>query len=148
MRQLVDIAEKEAALAYVAERIGTNAHALVGTMPYEIGVVSRNGKPMGAVLYSNYRKHSIEITAAGDPGWITRGAIQRTMHYPFIQLGVWTLLALVNRNNTPSRELCRRIGFTELCVIETGGARGRDLILHSMTRDKCLWLNAAQSEAA
>lgn len=148
MRQLSDAKEKETVLAYIARRIDADPRALVGQMPYEIGVVSRNGQPMGAVLYSNFRRHSVEMTAAGEPGWITRKAIQDAMHYPFIQLGVWTLIALVNRNNTVSREMCRRMGFYEMCVIETGGVRGKDIVLHGMTRDRCLWLSAEQAEAA
>jgi L-amino acid N-acyltransferase YncA len=95
---------------------------------------------MGAVLYTNYRGHSIEVLAAGEPGWLTRGTIQAAFYYPFVTLGVWNVLTMINRSNAPSRELNRRLGFVELCVIETGGHRGEDIILYSMTREKCLWV--------
>jgi hypothetical protein len=53
---------------------------------------------------------------------------------------------MVNRTNAESRELTRRLGFTELCVIETNGNKSDDVILYSMTRNKCLWLSAADRQ--
>lgn len=141
MHRAQTIEEKAVLAAYIASKIGTSPQALIGQTPFEVASITRHGRPMGAVLYANYRKHSVEMTVAGEPGWISRGSIQAAFHFPFIQLGVWNVLAMVNRNNAASRELSRRIGFTELCVIETGGHRGEDIILYGMTRDKCLWIS-------
>ena len=141
MHRAQTIEEKAVLAAYIASKIGTTPQALIGSMPFEVASITRKGRPMGAVLYTNYRKHSVEMTVAGEPGWLSRGSIQAAFHFPFCQLGVWTVLAMVNRNNAASRELARRIGFAELCVIETGGTRGEDLILYALTRDKCLWIN-------
>ncbi len=148
MKQARSIEEKAVLAAYVASMIGTTPQALVGSMPFEVASVTRSGRPVGAVLYTNYRKHAVEMTVAGEPGWISRGGIQAAFHFPFVQLGVWNVLTMVNRNNAPARELNRRVGFTELCVIETGGHRGEDIILYSMTRDKCFWIRGDLLEAA
>lgn len=148
MRRAHTIEEKAFVVAYLAAKIGSTAQALVGQMPFEVATMSRLGKPMGAVLYTNYRTYSIELTAAGEPGWLTRANIQAAFAYPFCHLGCWTVITMVSRNNTESRELQRRLGFTELCVIETGHGKSADIILYGMTRDKCHWLPMAQNRVA
>lgn len=142
--------ERAILVAYLAAKIGCTAQDLVGQMPFEVAKVTRGGFAAGVVLYTNYRRYSIEMMAAGEPGWITRGAIQAAFYYPFVQLGCWQVLANVRRANAASRELQRRLGFTELCVIETGGPRADDVVLYGMSRSKCLWLSppTAQEVAA
>lgn len=132
--------ERLALLAYIASKTGTTPQALVGHMPFEVIRVDRAGKPIGAVLYTNFRGYSIEISAAGESGWLTRATIQGALAYPFIQLKCWTVFTLVNRTNTRSRELQRRLGFTEMCTISINGEKSDDVVLYGMTRDKCLWL--------
>jgi hypothetical protein len=134
------IEEKVVLVAYLASKIGTTPQALVGQMPFEAGKVVRNGKPMGAVLYTNYRQHSIEFSAAGEPGWMTRATIRQMFSYPFEQLGVYTLLALIKRSNSTARTISRGLGFGELCVIPAGDFKADDIILYGMARDKCPWI--------
>jgi L-amino acid N-acyltransferase YncA len=109
-------------------------------MPFQAAYVIRRGAVAGAVLYTNYRVHSVEMIAAGDPGWLTRGDICNAFHYAFIDLGCWTVLTMINRTNSASRELNRRLGFAELCVIETSRSKAEDVVMYGMTRDKCIWL--------
>lgn len=140
--------EKAFIVGYLAAKIGSTPQSLVGQMPFEAAIMSRAGRPMGAILYVNYRTHSVEMMAAGEPGWITRANIQAALHYPFCHLGCWTVITMVNRSNAESRELQRRLGFTELCVIETGMGKSNDTILYSMSRDKCLWLSRDSNQVA
>lgn len=139
--------ERQALLAYLAGKVGSTPQALVGSMPFEVAAVYRAEQPVGAVLYSNFRGHSIEVTAAGEPGWLTRATIQAAFAYPFLQLGCWTVLTMINRNNAASRELNRRLGFTELCAIRTGPGKCDDIILYGMARDKCLWVSTVEPAA-
>ncbi len=139
--------ERSVLAAYLASKIGMTPQALVGQMPFEAAAVLRCGRPMGAVLYSNFRGHSIEMVAAGEAGWLTRATIQAAFAYPFIQLGCWTVLTMVSRSNAASRELQRRLGFTELCAIRTGAGKSEDIILYGMTRDKCLWISPERPAA-
>jgi hypothetical protein len=144
MKPAISIEEKSVLVAYLASKIGVTPQELVGNMPFEAMSCHRNGLPVGAALYTNYRGTSIEIAAAGEPGWLSRGTLSGAFSYPFLQLGVWTVLTLIQRNNADSRELNRRLGFTELCAIESGEGRIFDTILYGMTRDKCPWIPAKQ----
>lgn len=132
--------EKKVVLAaYLASKLGTTPQALVGQMPFEAGEVVRNGQPIGAVLYTNYRKTSIEFSAAGEPGWMTRATIRQMFAYPFEQLEVITLLALISRINSTARTIAKDLGFIEFCVIP-GECRQEDVMLYGMSRDKCAWV--------
>jgi len=134
--------EKSAVLAYLASKIGSTPEGLVGHMPFEATWTLLNGQPRGALLYTNYRvgSNSIEMSAAGESGWLTMKVIKAMFGYPFRQLDCWNLLIMIKRNNTISREISKRLGFTELCVIECGSGKINDTILYSMTRDKCRWI--------
>lgn len=145
IRRAEGAAEKAVLVAYLGERIGVRGQALVGQMPFEVFRVERSGRPAGAVLYTNFRESSIEFTAAGEPGWMTRQTIREMFAFPFVELKVWNLLALIKRGNRVARETSRGLGFTELCVLESGGAKRDDIILHNMTRDKCRWLPGAKA---
>jgi hypothetical protein len=134
------IEEKAVLASYIASRIGTTPQSLVGHMPFTAGSVLRNGKPIGAVLYTNFREHSVEFAAAGEPGWMTRPTVEQMFEFPFQQLNVWTLLALIARANSNAREISKRLGFSELCVIGAGETKVDDMILYGMTRNKCRWL--------
>lgn len=140
VRPAQTIETKAALAAYIANKVGTTPQQLVGQMPFEVLMTLRGGNPSGALLYSNYRGNSIEMSAAGEPGWLTRPVIRAMFYYPFLQLRCWTLLVMINRNNRTSREISRRLGFNELCVIESGKSKGEDIILYGMTREECLWI--------
>lgn len=134
------IEERAVLASYLASKIGATPQELVGQMPFVAAKVVRNGQPMGAVLYTNYRQHCIEFSAAGEPGWMTRSTIRQMFAYPFEQLKVQTLLALIKRSNAVARTISRDLGFTELCVIPTGDFKADDIILYGMARDKCPWI--------
>lgn len=148
IRPAKTIEERAVLVGYLASKLGIMPQALVGQMPFEAAAIIRNGRPVGAVLYTNYRQYSIEMTAAGEPGWLTRADIRNAFYYPFIDLGCWTVLTMINRSNTASRELNRRLGFTELCVVETGVGKAGDVIMYGMSRNKCTWLQQQSLRAA
>lgn len=140
MRPASSVAERAVLLDYLSGKTGVTPQALIGTLPFQIASVLRAGRPMGAVLYTNYRQFSVEMIAAGEPGWLTRAAIRSAFHYPFAVLGVWTVMTMTNRQNAASRELQKRLGFTEQCVIRTSTRKADDMVLYSMARDRCRWL--------
>ncbi len=129
-------------VAYLASKIGTSPADLVGQMPFEVVATTRAGKPVGAVLYINYRGSSVEMACAGEDGWLTPGHLRGLFGFPFQQMGVWTVLTMVKRTNKTAREFNRRLGFTELCVIP-GETKDEDAFLHSMTRPQCRWIETA-----
>lgn len=135
--------ERATLVAYLASKMGTSPEGLVGQMPFEIVAVRRDGKPMGAVMYINYRQTSIEMACAGEPGWLTRGNLRDLFAYPFLQLKVWTALTLVARSNRIARAFNTKLGFVELCTIPSG-RKESDTILYGMTRNQCSWIGDVQ----
>jgi RimJ/RimL family protein N-acetyltransferase len=139
--------EKQLLAQYLAFKMGCTAQELVGAVPFEIVAVARDGYPVGAVLYINYRQVSIEMACAGEPGWLTRANLRDLFRYPFVQLGCYTVITTVKRSNTVARKFNEKLGFTTLGVIESGLGRGEDIIVNTMTRPQCKWLTPADYAA-
>ena len=128
-------------VAYIASKTGTSPAQLVGQMPYEIvATTDHAGRPNGALLYINFRRSTIEMACAGEPGWMTREHLRQMFTYPYVQLKCWTVLATVERRNTKSRTMCQKIGFTELCVVKNSADKREDSILYGMSRPECRWI--------
>lgn len=128
-----------AILRFIAERVGCAPFDLVGNLPFEALATFCRGKPRGALLYTNYRAGNIELSAAGKSGWLTPGVVKEIFRYPFVQLNCHNVLSFVKRSNEPSRELCRRLGYQESCVIR-GARRADDTVLYVMNRHSCRWI--------
>lgn len=110
-----------------------------------IGVV-RDGKLIGGVVYSNYHEiapsqHDIMLTSAGDPGWLTRGAIKVLIGYPFEQLACIRLTSIISKANKPARELNERLGFKLEGKIRHGRGIGKDCLVYGLLKeDANKWL--------
>lgn len=133
-------------VAYMASKMGISPETLVGQTPFEALSVTRQRKPVGAVLYNNFRTHSIEMACAGEPGWLTGHDLRAIFSYPFTQLGCWTVLTAVPRRNATARAFNRKLGFRELCVLPVSDEKQADTILYAMTRPECRWIKTAKSE--
>jgi RimJ/RimL family protein N-acetyltransferase len=133
-------ADRDCIVAMIASRIKMTPEALVGAMPFELlASVSDDGRLMGAVLYTNYRSGSIEMTQAGVPGWLTLGSLRTLFGYPFLQLGCRRVGGLVHRKNRLARDINERLGFRMEGVLKDAFPNG-DGILYGMTRSECRWI--------
>lgn len=135
--------EKLSLVSYIAQRMDCPPLNLVGDMPFEvIGVLSSQGKIRGAVLYTNYRHGGIEMTCAGEPGWLSKDAVKAFFVYPFQQIGCHRVTSLVPRKNKPSRTLAERLGFKLEGVIREGfvGATTQDAMLYGLLKSDCIWI--------
>lgn len=133
-------AAQDMLLGYLCAKINTTLHQLIGGMPFEVMGIARNGRHMGAVLFTNYRETSIELAWAGEPGWATRSDLRDIFSYPFNQLGVLRVSGCVARGNSASRNFASRLGAREVGVLEGEYGPGKDGIMYAMTRDKCKWI--------
>lgn len=140
--------ERLTLIAYLSSKIGVTPGSLVGQMPFEIVAVTRLGKPVGAVLYVNYRGNSIEMACAGEAGWLTPGNLRSIFSYPFHQLNCNVVLSMVTRANEKARKFNRELGFRELCMIPSGTSKDGDTLLHMMTKAECKWLRQVRQPAA
>ncbi len=131
--------QKEHVAAYVASRIRDLYDA--PTKDYEaIGVINKDGKIIGGIIYTEYREiapdqHDIRLTAAGEPGWLTRASIRVLLSYPFHQLRCVRLTSIVAKPNRAARSLNERLGFKEEGCIRHGRGIGKDCILYGLIRE-------------
>lgn len=133
--------EQEAQLAtFIAKAIGIEPQKLVGDMPYHALASVRDDTLMGVVLFTSFRKQSIEAHVCGKPGWVTRGDLTEMFAYPFRHLGVLRVWSVIARNNKPARSFIERLGFRVKTVLDDEFGEGKDGILYAMRRRECQWL--------
>jgi RimJ/RimL family protein N-acetyltransferase len=100
-----------------------------------------DGKILGGFALTGYMGLAMSIhMAARSPRWFSRELAWIAFHYPFVQLGVRKLIAPVSSGNFHSETLCRRAGWREEARLRDLFPDA-DLILFTMTRDQCRWLN-------
>ena len=111
MRCVYPTAEQNDKLAILAaNRLGVDSF-----QPCQCIAFMDANKLAGVVVYSNYRHPSIEVSIfCDDPRWaLNRDMIEEALMYPFRQLKVNRITALVQKNNKRSRKMVKRLGFVE-----------------------------------
>jgi RimJ/RimL family protein N-acetyltransferase len=98
-----------------------------------------------AVLYEDFNGSNIFAHIAAEPNsyWATRRTLDAIFRYPFITCGCERITVTVAKNNLPSRELAKRMGFTLEGNVRHGykyGDKFQDLLCYGMLKDECRWL--------
>jgi RimJ/RimL family protein N-acetyltransferase len=112
-----------------------------------IGVVGRGGELIGGVMYTNYHEiapgeHDVWLTAAGEPGWLTRGNIRVLIGYPFIQLKCIRLTSVIAKANSEARSLNERLGFQLEGKIRNGRGTGKHCLVYGLLKaDAEKWIS-------
>lgn len=107
-----------------------------------IGVMD-DGMILGCMVYDNYLPHLSSIAVSiviSDKRCVTRQAIKRMMHYPFIELNLNRITANIDSSNEKSIKLCKKLGFALEGVIREGSLDYRDLLVFGMLKRECKWL--------
>lgn len=113
---------------------------------YEAIGVAREGRLVGGCLYSNFRElapgeHDIMMTAAGEPGWLTKGAVRALLSYPLVDLPCIRVTTLIAPANKASRRLNEKLGFKLEGKLRNGRGTGRHLLIYSLLKeDAGRWL--------
>jgi len=107
-------------------------------------ILERRLEIIAVSLYSNFSPNSsIDLTVAAAVGkrWMTRDFLRASFYYPFVQLGVRRVGALVAANNTDSLRLTRHAGFTEEGTAREAWADGVDIVCFGMLKKECRFLD-------
>jgi RimJ/RimL family protein N-acetyltransferase len=107
-----------------------------------IGVADEAGRPLGAVVFSNFQPGfgSIEVSFAADtPRWLTRPLIGAILSYPFVQLDCQRLTAVTPRKARRARRFLDRFGFKREGVVRKGFGTD-DAIISGLLRTE--WLGS------
>ena len=113
--------------------------------------IAQGNDLIAVAAYDNFRKGkngeplNIECAIASvSPKWASRGTIRAILHYPFCQLKVPRVTAMVAVGNVRSRRMLERLGFvTEGCV-RCCLENGEDMLVTGMLREEAgRWLDHA-----
>lgn len=104
-----------------------------------IGFVEGNSLVAG-VTYQNFNRYNIEMSVAVVDGfqW-SRKSLNCAFSYPFEQLQVNRVTALVECDNSRSQRFVERLGFTLEARLKHACWSG-DLLLYRLLRSECRWL--------
>ena len=97
---------------------------------------------IAGALFSDYNQASMQVHLAAEPGarWMTKAYLGFSFQYAFNQAKVKKLLGFVGGQNKAAQRFDEHIGFKLETVIEDAHPDGH-LIIYSMTRDQCRWLD-------
>lgn len=110
---------------------------IVGT-GHTIGLIDTERGPIAGAFYEACNGASVLVHLVIE-GKINREFVWFGSYYPFIQLGVYKLIAPVESTNKRSVRFTEHYGFTLEATLK-GAARDGDLLLYTMTRKQCPWL--------
>jgi len=109
--------------------------------------VARNNDLLAVAVFENYRTSngkplSIECSIAADsPRWITKGTVRAILSYPFLQLGVQRITALVHETNERSVKFLNGLGFVREGYIRDALENGAGVYITGMLRaEAAKWL--------
>lgn len=127
------------------ERVKTFASSILRTPVSPEGVaigLEEDGRLIAATLFDMYNGASIAMHVAAVPGcrWITREYLAVCFGYPFAQLGVRKIIGLVSSANRQAQRFDEHLGFVLEGTLKDAHPDG-DLLLYSMSKEQCRWLN-------
>jgi len=86
-------------------------------------------------------------SAIDDPVVIDRTFVRAIFSYPFIECKCTHVIAMVDSANQRALDIDKRCGFKEVNRFEGSGLEGKDMILLSMNRDECRYLNGKEKRS-
>lgn len=106
---------------------------------YEVIAVIHDGRLAAAMLYYNFFGNSINLSLVSDtPRCASKGVFKAMLGYPFKQLGVNRVTAMIRKKNRRSRKLAEGLGFRLEGVMRKADPDGRDLCVYGITKDDYL----------
>lgn len=123
------------------ERVGPWVMEQLGgkwsTTSWAIGL-EVDGEIVSGTVYEGINSASIIMHCALSV--ITRPLLWMSFDYPFNQLGMTKLVGPVDSGNLKARRLNEHLGFVPEATLKDAAPNG-DLIIYTMTRPQCRWLN-------
>lgn len=103
--------------------------------------LARDGELVAGVIYDHYNGASVAMHVASDGTrrWLNREYLRFCFSYAFDTMKVHKVLGIVPSTNANALTFDAHLGFTEEARVK-GACPGGDLIILTMTRDACRWL--------
>lgn len=114
-----------------------------------LGFTSDGSRLVGGVVYFNWCSPSVQVAAAGLPGWLTPDRVRAMFAFPFVAMpeqgyDIQVIVSHVAKPNKRARRFNERLGFREVGKVPRA-ANGKDSIIFAMTKDECRWLKGKQN---
>ena len=93
----------------------------------------------GVVGYDLWTPNSCHIHVAIDAPIVARRLVGPALSYPFQQLGLGLVLAVLPEGTGPSRGLLTKVGFKAVSRIRDGWEPGQDMVFFQLRREE--WLS-------
>jgi hypothetical protein len=103
--------------------------------------LEHEGRLIAGTLYTHYLRQSICMHTAIEH--MNREFLWYCFYYPFYELNVKKVLGLVDSFNKPACRLIRHLGFEIEASVKEAAPKG-DLLIFSLRRSDCRWLNVAR----
>lgn len=110
--------------------------------------LEKDGVLIAGVLFDNCNGRSVQMHVASDGTrrWMTREYLAVCFDYPFNQLKVKKIVGLVDSANTDAQRFDMALGFRHEATLKDAGRQG-DLLLLTMTREQCRFLDARYAKS-
>lgn len=106
--------------------------------PYQAIGYEVAGELKGGVVFTQYTVTNITLTTVLEAP-LTRRFLRAVFYYPFLQLQVRRVTALINSRNRASRKLVEKAGFVKEGRLRDA-AVDDDVIVYGMLKRECRWI--------
>lgn len=120
---------------WISARLG---RAWLCGIGHTVGLIDSVSGPVACALYESFNGASVLVHLAID-GRVNREFLWFMAYYPFVQLGCNKVICPVEADNEKSIRFVEHYGLS-LEARLVGAARCGDLLLYTITRDSCKWL--------
>lgn len=104
-------------------------------------LITVDGEVAAVIAYSNFTGRNVEMHVGSlTSDWASRRLLTEIFHYPFVQMNVQRVTAIVDSTNHNTIDFIKRIGFTEEGLVRELYPDKRDGIVFGMLRRECKWL--------
>jgi RimJ/RimL family protein N-acetyltransferase len=136
--------QPERVMRFVADRVGERefeGYTAIG--------LERDGELIAGVLYEQHTGPNVMMHVASDGSrhWMTPAYMAACFRYPFLQLDVKRVTALVRSDNLASINFCSALGFKTEGALREAATDGADLILYGMLKRECRYLDGKYFDA-
>ena len=102
--------------------------------------LEKHGRLIAGVIFEDYNGANINIHVASDgsKNWLNREFLWFSFYYPFVQLKVKRVTALVASTNDACNRFVKNLGFELEATLKDAHPSG-DILVHRITPDKCRW---------
>ncbi len=105
-----------------------------------IASVTENREIMAVVVFSRFTKFNCELSLATvTPKGINRAFIRAVFRYPFVQLGLKRVTAIIEDGNIKAFDLDRRLGFVDEAKLKSWYGE-KDGFMLRMLKEECKWV--------